>query len=217
MTKNSKINIADTNDDINSMDTDSEESFSNFIFLIPIFVFLIWFLVFMILWGYPITAPEFGDAFGALNTLFSGLAFAGVVYAIILQQKSLKTQKEELDKSITAQEKQAVIQTTATHLQALIMLQEHHSKIVSTLKNEDKQESAVSVTSILAERQIKDISVVAAQMYYEEIMLIERNLNINPSKNRKAYMELLSIYTSKDFIENRINEIRTELLHADTE
>lgn len=27
----------------------------------------------------------FGDMFGAVNTLFSGLAFAGVIYAIFLQ------------------------------------------------------------------------------------------------------------------------------------
>ena len=33
--------------------------------------------------GTPDKAGEFGDTFGAINALFSGLAFAGVVYAIL--------------------------------------------------------------------------------------------------------------------------------------
>jgi hypothetical protein len=37
-----------------------------------------------------------GDMFGAVNALFSGLAFVGVVYAILLQRKELKLQREEL-------------------------------------------------------------------------------------------------------------------------
>lgn len=38
----------------------------------------------------------FGDMFGAVNSLFSGLAFVGVVFAIILQSKELKLQRKEL-------------------------------------------------------------------------------------------------------------------------
>lgn len=38
----------------------------------------------------------FGDMFGALNALFSGLAFAGIIYAILLQRKELGLQREEL-------------------------------------------------------------------------------------------------------------------------
>jgi hypothetical protein len=39
----------------------------------------------------------FGEMFGGLNTFFSGLAFAGVIYAILLQRKELKLQREELE------------------------------------------------------------------------------------------------------------------------
>lgn len=39
----------------------------------------------------------FGDMFGAVNTLFSGLAFAGVIYAIYLQSKELELQRMELE------------------------------------------------------------------------------------------------------------------------
>lgn len=38
----------------------------------------------------------FGDTFGAVNALFSGLAFAGLFYAILLQRAELAAQREEL-------------------------------------------------------------------------------------------------------------------------
>ncbi len=39
---------------------------------------------------------QFGDQFGAINALFSGLAFAGVIVAILLQGEELKLQRQEL-------------------------------------------------------------------------------------------------------------------------
>ncbi len=38
----------------------------------------------------------FGDSFGAVNALFSGLAFAGLIYTIYLQKEELGLQREEL-------------------------------------------------------------------------------------------------------------------------
>lgn len=45
---------------------------------------------------------QFGDIFGAVNALFSGLAFAGVIFAILLQREDLELQRQEL--SLTRQE-----------------------------------------------------------------------------------------------------------------
>ena len=42
------------------------------------------------------TRGQFGDIFGAVNALFSGLAFAGLIYAILLQREDLGLQREEL-------------------------------------------------------------------------------------------------------------------------
>ncbi|ACL03566.1 hypothetical protein Dalk_1869 [Desulfatibacillum aliphaticivorans] len=38
----------------------------------------------------------FGDSFGSLNTFFSGLAFLGVIIAILLQRQDLEIQRKEL-------------------------------------------------------------------------------------------------------------------------
>lgn len=38
----------------------------------------------------------FGDMFGAVNALFSGLAFATLIYTVFLQRRELQLQREEL-------------------------------------------------------------------------------------------------------------------------
>ena len=42
------------------------------------------------------TRGTFGDQFGAVNALFSGLAFTGLIYTIILQRKDLEIQRHDL-------------------------------------------------------------------------------------------------------------------------
>lgn len=42
------------------------------------------------------TRGTFGDQFGAVNALFSGLAFAGLIYTIILQRRDLALQRDDL-------------------------------------------------------------------------------------------------------------------------
>jgi len=41
-------------------------------------------------------AGAFGDKFGAVNSIFSGLAFGGIIFTILLQKKELRLQREEL-------------------------------------------------------------------------------------------------------------------------
>ena len=45
-----------------------------------------------------------GDMYGVLNTLFSGLAFAGIIITIIMQMKELELTRDELQKSAEAQQ-----------------------------------------------------------------------------------------------------------------
>lgn len=63
----------------------------------------------ILLWGaswyfipqwYDKTALEagtFGDMFGAVNALFSGLAFAGLIYTITVQRQELSLQREAIE------------------------------------------------------------------------------------------------------------------------
>jgi hypothetical protein len=40
-------------------------------------------------------AGTYGDSFGSVNALFTGLAFAGLVFSILLQQRQIQLQRED--------------------------------------------------------------------------------------------------------------------------
>jgi hypothetical protein len=46
--------------------------------------------------SWEFTCRTFGDQFGAINSLFSGAAFAGLIYTIWLQRQELRLQRIEL-------------------------------------------------------------------------------------------------------------------------
>lgn len=70
------------------------------IFINSFFIILIIYSLSWICIDYFIADPQirgtFGDKFGAVNALFSGLAFAGLIYTIILQKDELSLQRKEL-------------------------------------------------------------------------------------------------------------------------
>ena len=66
--------------------------------LIIVAVIALWGCSFVILFFFEgwSTRGQFGDLFGSVNALFSGLAFAFLIYAILLQKDELSLQREEL-------------------------------------------------------------------------------------------------------------------------
>lgn len=60
-------------------------------------VLVLWTLTFFLFFINDMeTRGQFGDMFGAINALFSGLAFAGLIITLFLQKKELSLQREEL-------------------------------------------------------------------------------------------------------------------------
>lgn len=75
-----------------------------------ILIIVIWILsAVLILFGLDDWSDRgaFGDLFGAVNALFSGLAFAGLIYAIVLQKKDLELQRIEIAQNRTELKKSA--------------------------------------------------------------------------------------------------------------
>ncbi len=89
---------------------------------------------------------QFGDMFGATNALFSGLAFAILVYAMWLQRTELQLQRMELEltraelsRTATAQEEtqktialQVELMTLSADLAATAALLEANQRVQST-------------------------------------------------------------------------------------
>ena len=70
----------------------------NVIAAIGILLLVMWTYFMFVAFLYPEISSRglFGDMFGGINALFSGLAFFGVIYAIFLQRKELQLQRKEL-------------------------------------------------------------------------------------------------------------------------
>lgn len=58
-------------------------------------VTLLWMLNWLLIFASPTSRGTIGDMFGTLNALFSGLAFVGVIYAILLQRAELQLQRKD--------------------------------------------------------------------------------------------------------------------------
>lgn len=129
---------------------------NSILFWLAAFVILLW--VANGLMKFVVNKPiadcgTFGDQFGAVNALFSGLAFVGLIYTIIqqnrsieLQRKDLKNQLRELQqngKEMIAQTKQFEKQNESMNLERFEnrffqMLQTHHDNVMS-MKTEKHQ------------------------------------------------------------------------------
>ena len=102
--------------------------------LLFIFVITIW----LSTWRYIEKNPckgSINDIFSAVNTLFSGLAFAGLIVTIVLQRKELKLQrqelsdtKKELERSANAENRQAESLKMSAKLAALDTLYHYYEK-----------------------------------------------------------------------------------------
>lgn len=75
------------------------------LFISVLFIQIVYWSVVFVLFEDDQARGLFGDSFGGLTSLFSGLAFAGMIYAIILQSRELALQREELQ--LTRQELRA--------------------------------------------------------------------------------------------------------------
>lgn len=86
-----------------------------YIAIIALGIFLIWAgsAVAIYKWVGHDDRGTFGDMFGAVNALFSGFAFAGLIYTISVQRQELQTQS----KSIDMQTDEMKIQVSAIKMQ----------------------------------------------------------------------------------------------------
>jgi hypothetical protein len=83
---------------------------------------------------------SFGDKFGFINSLFSGLALAGIIYSIFLQQKELSLQRTELKETKEEFRDQNFQTTFFNLLKTQNQLADDISATIGDLKSFDKEE-----------------------------------------------------------------------------
>lgn len=100
-------------------------------------IFSVWILSLIAITFIPFkdwaTRGTFGDSFGSINSLFSGLALGGIIYTIFMQKKELSLQREELKntrKEFTIQNKTLRLQRFENTFFNLLSL---HHQIVNSI------------------------------------------------------------------------------------
>ena len=109
------------------------KSKSGLLILMILIVVVIWILSsFLIIFGLDNWSDRgtFGDLFGAVNALFSGLAFAGLIYTIVLQKQDLELQRKEIALNRTELKKTSKAQQ---HSEKALIDQVEQMKIASKL------------------------------------------------------------------------------------
>lgn len=113
----------------------------------------------------------FGDMFGGLNTLFSGLAFCGIIISILLQSSELKMQREEIRQNreelkgskIAQQAQSQSLQKQAENLKISAKL-----SALNTLVNYYSEKSKININSGDFKRHL-DNEGRLAEKYLKEI------------------------------------------------
>lgn len=143
---------------------------------------------------------QFGDAFGAINALFSGLAFAGIILTILLQRKELELQRPELK----ATRKEFKTQNIALKRQRFEstffnMLSIHFSIVQSTSANTFVGLNAIDwfVTFYAQQINAKDLPKYNEDDYFKRHMELYQNIFASFNSSFSAYLQsIVAIYQS---------------------
>jgi len=71
-------------------------------------------------------AGQWGDTFGAINALFGGLAFSGVLATLLIQQRELTKQQEQIQ---SAELQQHLQRFDSTFFQLLMLLRDLRKEV----------------------------------------------------------------------------------------
>lgn len=128
-------------------------------------------------WG---TRGTFGDSFGAINSLFSGFAFAGIVYTIFLQRSELKLQREDAKRSSEQLEGQIQLLNQQKFEAKFFQLLNLHHQIVSSNNSRYNQHGReiFQQVALSIKMKINNSSLIAEvqQAYLDEYNMYKTEL-----------------------------------------
>ena len=135
----------------------------------------------------------FGDSFGAVNSLFSGLALAFIIYSIVQQQIALTLQKQEMKQALIefrTQNESLKMQRFENTFFNLISL--HHSLV-------DKISIEVNGTKIVGHESLRHLNSEFRQLFAEKQKELGKLDLYSFNPHRSAVMNVFTkFYNSRD-------------------
>lgn len=149
----------------------------------------------------------FGDMFGSVNALFSGLAFAGIIFTIYLQSKELSLQREELVLTrgeLKGQKEQLKLQNQTTKIQ------QFEFTYFNMLKNlQNILDSMVADTDVMINREqkgreyLRHISNELTRMFKKDSAFqAQLTMVIDDEKELAEQIRIKSMEVYESFFEN---------------
>ncbi len=148
----------------------------------------------------------FGSQFGAAAALFSGLAFVGLIYAILLQSQELRLQREELAltrKEMEETREEIEGQKKALELQSRTMIKQQFEATFFIMFTQISQISTQLKSEEYTLDTIGEDFTRSRDLFYEIHSTVSRmtrgNLDLAKEKlpEIKKYLENKAIYSSK--------------------
>lgn len=143
-------------------------------------------------------AAALGDVFNAVNSLFAGLAFLGLIWAILLQRAELRLQRKELQLTRREMKRQAEAQEEsgkALDKQANTMLLTAYLDSLASLWNAHRGKEEV-VSRIWASLAIEKIQDIVKDPFYK----------LNPENIRLDLGEAFVKWI--DYSRNRVHDLK---------
>lgn len=153
-----------------------------------ILMFLSVALAWIIYWCFAKDIPgEFGDAFGALNTLFTGLAFAGLAISIRLQSIELKETRDQ----IKIQAEESIKQTISFQKQTnIITKQSFEQTFFSMIDLLSKTRNSISLRVPSSGSSGKHYEGIEVMAFIAESLDSGLNIYTNEEVSKKRFDEL---------------------------
>lgn len=163
--------------------------------VIGLFAFSWWWLATII--NDPEKQGQFGDQFGAVNALFSGLAFAGLIFTIILQKKELALQREELSQTkdeLRGQKEQLAEQNKTLKIQrfenTFFHMMELQQQIVNDLYAKEEEKRVVderSSTDTITKNVIVEHTYKGRDLFVYSFLESKHNVQIRDNHTIQVF------------------------------
>ncbi len=170
----------------------------NFIFIasfIVIVIILLWIFTLYNLKdiGYN-ERGTFGDMFGGLNALFSGLAFAGIILTILLQRNELKLQRKELKETRAEFKTQNETLKIQRFEHTFFNLLDQHHQIVNAIDFRYYKNKEMHLTRLPTMKETHGIDKEVVVIHGRDVFrYLYRNFNneleLNPSEYENIYLK----------------------------
>jgi hypothetical protein len=145
---------------------------------------------------------QFGDMFGAVNALFSGLAFGGIILTILLQKEELKLQRQELKLQRTEMQetrKEFIEQNKNLRIQRFEntffnMISIHH-ELVEGLKSSDRNHLG-------RQTFMEIINIWNSSLFQEKILDYEPSFFPKYTKSFRDYFSGGQLYSYSHYLQS---------------